>query len=46
MEAQQTNALIDDAGFVRVKKLNRVFDGKNMVAALAVDLIDHGGERR
>ncbi len=39
-------ALVDDAALVRVEELDRVFDGDDVLVALAVDLVEHGGERR
>ena len=38
-------ALVDHAVLVHVHELDRVFDGQDVVVALAVDLVDHGGER-
>ena len=37
-------ALGDDAVFVLVDKLNRVFDGNNVVEAVFVSIVDKGGE--
>src|SRR5208337_3464268 len=37
-------ALVDQAILVHVHELDRVFDGENVIVALAVDLVDHGGE--
>lgn len=34
----------DDAVFVLVDKLNRVFDGNNVVEAVFVSIVDKGGE--
>ena len=39
-------ALVDDAVLVRVQELDRVFDREDVVVALAVDLVDHRGQRR
>src|SRR5215204_3053525 len=39
-------ALVNDAGLVRVQELDRVFDGDDVLVSLAVDLVDHRGERR
>ena len=38
-------SLGDDAVFVLVDKLNRVFDGDNVVEAVFVSIVDKGGER-
>src|SRR5712664_2536263 len=38
-------ALIDEALLVIVKKLDGVLDGDHVLFALAVDLVQHGGER-
>ena len=39
-------ALVDDAALVAVEELDRVLDGHDVVVARAVDLVDHGCERR
>ena len=39
-------ALVDDAALVAVQELDRVLDGHDVVVARAVDLVDHGCERR
>src|SRR5206468_4184828 len=39
-------ALVDDAEFVAVQKLDRVFDGDDVLPRLGVDLVDDRGERR
>ena len=39
-------ALIDEALLVLVEVLDRVLDREDVLAALAVDLVDHGRERR
>ena len=38
-------ALVDEAALVIVKKLDRVFDGQDVFVAVAIDLVDHRGER-
>ena len=38
-------ALVDGAAVVRVKEFDRVFDGNDMDASLAVDFVDDGGQR-
>src|SRR5438045_798003 len=39
-------ALVDGRVLVRVQKLNRVFDGDDVVVVLLVDEVNDGGERR
>src|SRR5882724_2954285 len=39
-------ALVDDAAFVAVQKLDRVLDREDVLRAVPVDLVDDGGERR
>ncbi|MNC92014.1 hypothetical protein D3C83_83670 [compost metagenome] len=39
-------ALVDQAAFVVVQKLDRIFDRQNVLVTIAIDLVDHGGERR
>ena len=39
-------ALIDDAVFVLMEKLHRIFDRDDVLMGLAIDLVDHRGERR
>src|SRR5262249_17682136 len=39
-------ALVDQARLVRMNELDRILDRHDVVVALAVDLVDHGGERR
>ena len=39
-------ALVDDAALVAVHELDRVLDREDVVGAVAVDLVDHRGERR
>ncbi len=39
-------ALVDDAGLVRVQELDGVFDGDDVLVPLAVDLVEHRGQRR
>jgi len=39
-------ALVDDASLVLVDELDRIFDGDDVAFSLAVDLVDHRGERR
>ena len=39
-------ALVDDAALVAVDELDRVLDREDVVGAVAVDLVDHRGERR
>jgi len=39
-------ALVDDAGLVRVEELDGVLDGDDVLVPLAVDLVEHGGQRR
>jgi len=38
-------ALVDEAALVAVQKLNRVFDGDEVIRAVGVDAVDHGRER-
>src|SRR5258708_20965848 len=38
-------ALIDETLFVAVQKLDRVFDGDQVVGAVGIDAVDHGRER-
>jgi hypothetical protein len=38
-------ALIDEAFFVAVQKLDGIFDGDEMVGAIGVDAVDHRGQR-
>ena len=37
-------ALVDEAAFVGVNELDGVFDGDDVGGAVAVDVVDHGGE--
>ena len=39
-------ALVDEAFLVAVQKLDRVFDGDDVVGALGVDAVDHRRQRR
>ena len=39
-------ALVDDAALVAVHELDRILDREDVVGAVAVDLVDHRGERR
>ncbi len=39
-------ALVDDAALVAVDELDRVLDREDVIGAVAVDLVDHRGERR
>ncbi len=39
-------ALVDDAALVRVQELDGVFDGDDVLVALAVNLVEHRGQRR
>src|SRR5262249_2341577 len=39
-------ALVDHAILVHVYEFDRIFNGQNVVMALAIDLVDHGGKRR
>ena len=39
-------ALVDDAALVPVHELDRILDREDVVGAVAVDLVDHRGERR
>ncbi len=38
-------ALVDEAALVTVQKLDGVLDGDEVVGAIGVDAVDHGGER-
>src|SRR4029077_16887619 len=38
-------ALVDEAALVAVQKLDGVLDGDEVVGAIGVDAVDHGGER-
>src|SRR5580704_4514069 len=44
MRVRVNFALIDQALFVVVKKFDRVFDGDHVLVALAINLVEHGGE--
>ncbi len=39
-------ALVDDAALMAVDELDRIFDRDDVAAPLAIDLVDHRGERR
>jgi hypothetical protein len=39
-------ALVDDAALMPVDELDRIFNGDDVAFALAVDLVDHGRQRR
>jgi len=39
-------ALVDDAPLVAVHELDGILDREDVLGARAVDLVDHGGERR
>src|SRR5216684_4633544 len=38
-------ALVDEAALVAMQKLDGVFDGDEVVGAIGIDAVDHGGER-
>src|SRR5258707_381924 len=38
-------ALVDEAALVAMQKLDGVFDGDEVIGAIGIDAVDHGGER-
>ena len=39
-------SLVDQAAFVIVQKLDRIFDRQDVLVTISIDLVDHGRERR
>ena len=38
-------ALVDQAVLVHVHEFDRILDGEDVIVALGIDLVDHGGQR-